>query len=520
MALAKVIWVDDEIEILEAHKRFLEMKGYALLTFTNGFDAITYLQEHQIDLMLIDESMPGMSGLETVAKVKKIYPHLPIVLVTKNETESLMDEAIGSQISDYLIKPVNPNQVLLALKKLLDNKRLVAEKTTAAYQVQFRATLNALEGDQDFSEWMELYKQLSFWELEMEKSESAELKEIHLSQKKEANQAFFKFISRNYASWLQVHDHTVPLLSNKVFQKKVLPYINEEQPLVWLIVDNLRFDQWKVIEPLLNESFNLVEEDCFYSILPTATHYCRNALFAGEMPSTIEKQFPQQWVKDDDDEGKNNHESLFFAAQLKKLHRSDIDFSYQKIVNHDDALKLADNAMMLLNHQLSIVVYNFVDMMSHARTELDVLKELAADEAAYRSLTKSWFAHSPLFITLKKIAEKKCNLILCTDHGSIQVKHPIKIVGDKQSTNNLRYKTGKNLDYNSREVHAYREPQQAGLPKYTMNSSFVFAGGQDFLCYPNNFHHYANLYKNTFQHGGISLEEMIVPIVRLESKYK
>ncbi len=520
MTLAKVIWVDDEIEILEAHKRFLEMKGYVVITFTNGFDAIGYLQQDQIDLMLIDESMPGISGLEIVSRVKKIYPHLPIVLVTKNDTESLMDEAIGSQISDYLIKPVNPNQVLLALKKLLDNKRLVAEKTTAAYQMQFRTMLDGLDGEQNANEWVELYKQLSFWELEMEKSESAEFKEIHLAQKKEANQAFFKFISRNYVSWQQLNDSTVPLMSNKVFQTKVLPYVDEEQPLVWVVVDNLRYDQWKVIEPLLTESFNLVEEDCFYSILPTATHYCRNALFAGEMPARIQQQFPQQWVKDDDDEGKNNHEALFFTAQLKKLKRGDIDFSYHKIVNHDDALKLADNALTLLNHQLSIVVYNFVDMMSHARTELDVLKELAADEAAYRSLTKSWFAHSPLSATLKKIAEKKCTVLLCTDHGSIQVKHPVKIVGDRQSTNNLRYKTGKNLDYDAKEVHAYRDPQQAGLPKYSMNSSFVFAGGQDFLCYPNNFHHYANLYKNTFQHGGISLEEMIVPVVRLESKTK
>lgn len=518
MAIAKVIWVDDEIEILEAHKRFLEMKGYDMVTFTNGFDAITYLQKNQIDLMLIDESMPGMSGLETVSRVKKIYPHLPIVLVTKNDTESLMDEAIGSEISDYLIKPVNPNQVLLALKKILDNKRLVAEKTTASYQMQFRTLLNGLEGDPDYREWVELYKQLSFWELEMEKSESLALKEIHLAQKKEANQSFFKFISRNYASWQNINDDTVPLMSNRVFQAKVLPYLQSTQPLVWVIVDNLRFDQWKVIEPLLNESFKLLEEDCFYSILPTATHYCRNALFAGEMPATIEKKFPQEWMKDDDEEGKNNHESLFFSSQLNKLGRADIDFSYHKIISHDDALKLADNALGLLNHQLSIVVYNFVDMMSHARTELDVLKELAADEAAYRSLTKSWFTHSPLLTTLKKIAEKKCTVVLCTDHGSIQVKHPIKIVGDKQSTNNLRYKTGRNLDFNAKEVHVYREPHLAGLPKYTINSSFVFAGGQDFLCYPNHFHHYANLYKNTFQHGGISMEEMIVPIVRLESK--
>jgi CheY-like chemotaxis protein len=509
MALAKVMWVDDEIEILEAHKRFLEMKGYVLVTFTNGFDAVVYLENHDIDLMLIDESMPGMSGLETVSRVKKIHPHLPIVLVTKNDTESLMDEAIGSQISDYLIKPVNPNQVLLALKKLLDNKRLVAEKTTASYQMQFRTMLNGLEGEPDHREWIELYKQLIYWELEMEKSESPEMKEIH---------AFFKFISRNYSSWVKLNDDKSPLMSNGVFKQKILPHLNDGNPIVWLVLDNLRFDQWKAMEPLLSESFKLVEEDCFYSILPTATHYCRNALFAGEMPSVLEKKYPQHWMKDDEEEGKNNHEDFFFSQQLKQLNKGTIEFNYKKILSHEDAVALAENAHALLNHPLSIVVYNFVDMMSHARTELDVLKELASDEVAYRSLTKSWFAHSPLLVALKKIAERKCTVMLCTDHGSIQVKNPIKITGDKHTTNNLRYKTGRNLDFNAREVHAYRDPELAGLPKYTVNSSFVFAGGQDFLCYPNNYNHFVNLYKNTFQHGGISMEEMIVPIVRLESK--
>lgn len=518
MTLAKVLWVDDEIEILEAHKRFLEMKGYSLVLFTNGFDAVDYLKDNDTDLMLIDESMPGMSGLETVSRVKKIHPHLPIVLVTKNDTESLMEEAIGSQISDYLIKPVNPNQVLLALKKLLDNKRLVAEKTTATYQQQFRTMLHGLDGEPDYREWIELYKQLIFWELEMEKSESPEMKEIHLSQKREANQAFFKFISRNYSSWIKVPDEKAPLMSNRVFREKVLPYLTNNHPVVWVVLDNFRLDQWKAIEPLLSESFKLVEDDCFYSILPTATQYCRNVLFAGELPSVLEKKYPQYWVKDDQEEGKNNHEDFFFRQQLHQLNKSSLDFSYKKILSHEDALGLADNAYALLNHPLSIVVYNFVDMMSHARTELDVLKELASDEVAYRSLTKSWFAHSPLFSALKKIAERKCTLILCTDHGSIQVKNPIKITGDKHTTNNIRYKTGRNLDFNAREVHAYRDPELGGLPKYTINSSFVFAGGQDFLCYPNNYNHYVNLYKNTFQHGGISMEEMIVPVVRLESK--
>jgi len=518
MAIAKVMWVDDEIEILEAHKRFLEMKGYSILTFTNGLDAVDFLQKNQVDLLLIDESMPGMSGLETVSRVKKIHQHLPIVLVTKNETESLMDEAIGSQITDYLIKPVNPNQVLLALKKILDNKRLVAEKTTASYQMQFRSMLEELEGEPNHIDWIKIYKQLTFWELEMEKSESAEMMEVHLAQKKEANHAFFKFISKNYSSWVQVGGMDAPLLSNGVFKEKVLPLLEKKEPVVWVVLDNLRFDQWKVIEPLLNESFRLVEEDCFYSILPTATHYCRNTLFAGEMPAQIEKKYPEKWMKDDAEEGKNTYEEFFIGEQLKRLRKEEVGFSYHKIVTHADAVKLAEHALGLLNHDLSIVVYNFVDMMSHARTELDVLKELASDEVAYRSLTRSWFLHSPLLTALKKIAERKCAVVLCTDHGSIQVKSPIKVVGDKQTTNNLRYKNGRNLDYDARELYACRDPQLVGLPKSTVNSSYVFAGGQDFLCYPNNFNHYASLFKNTFQHGGISMEEMIVPVVRLESR--
>lgn len=518
MGQVKVMWVDDEIDILEAHKIFLEMKGYKVITFSNGYDAVDYLVENPTDIVLLDESMPGMSGLETLSRVKEIHPHLPIVLVTKNETETLMEEAIGAQIADYLIKPVNPSQVLLCLKKLLDNKRLVAEKTTADYYQQFRSMLDGLEGEPDHQTWAKIYRQLIFWELEMEKSESDDLLDVHQSQKRDANASFFKYVSRHYASWLSSVDLNPPIQSHTLFRKKVLPHVIKGKPLVWLIVDNLRLDQWKAIEPLLNDFFRIQEEDDCYSILPTATHYCRNAMFAGETPLEIEKRFPDKWKKDDDEDGKNLHESFFFAEQLKKLGRDNLSFNYQKITSNAEAIKLTDSAHNLLDHELSVVVYNFVDMMSHARTEMDVLKELAADERAYRSLTKTWFSHSPLFQTLKKIAQKECTLILCTDHGSIQVKHPVKVTADKQTTSNLRYKNGKNLDYDPREVLAYRDPQLVGLPKTSIHSSFIFAGEQDYFCYPNNFNHYVALYKNTFQHGGVSMEEMIVPVVRMSSR--
>lgn len=517
MALATVMWVDDEIELLEAHRLFLEKKGYLIRTFTNGHDAIAHLQHEAIDLVLLDESMPGISGLETLSKIKQLQPLLPIVLVTKNETESLMEEAIGSQIADYLIKPVNPNQVLLTLKKLLDNKRLVSEKTISGYHQAFRTMFDEIEANPDHRNWTEMYKRLIYWEIEMEKSDSEEMMDVLLSQKKEANAAFFKYVSRNYAAWIKgIAD--APLMSHQLFSKKVLPCLGQEMPLVWVVVDNLRYDHWKALEPLLAEYFRIQEEDCFYSILPTATHYCRNAIFAGELPDTIQKRFPEKWKKDHDEEGKNNEEEFFLKDQLSRKGRGDLSCSYQKISALEDAQVFQENALGLLKHELSIVVYNFVDMISHARSEMDIIKELAADEMAYRSLVKSWFMHSPLYQALKKLAEKKCMIIFTTDHGSIRVKDPIRVVADKQTTNNLRYKNGKNLDYDPREVFVCRDPESIGLPRQSVNSSFIFAEGQDFFCYQNNFHQYASLYRDSFQHGGISLEEMIVPVIRMMSK--
>lgn len=518
MSLANILWVDDEIEILEAHKLFLEMKGYELTTMTNGFDAIEFLKKHQVDFILLDESMPGMSGLETLQRIKQIHPHIPVVLVTKNETESLMEEAIGSQITDYLIKPVNPNQVLLTLKKNLENKRLVTEKIVSDYQQQFRKMFDALDQTPTYQSWKELYNRLVFWELEMEKSDADEMMEVLLNQKKEANQSFFKFVSRNYISWLNAKVDDGPILSHQFFKYKILPHLTEQNPLVWVIIDNFRLDQWKAIEPMITEFFRIQEEDCFFSILPTATHYCRNSLFAGMLPRDIEKKFPLLWKKDDDDEGKNNSEKDFLMHQLASLNRENIKCHYQKIHTTQEAEMLSDHINGMMAFDLTVIVYNFVDMISHARNEMDMIKELAADERSYRSLTKTWFMHSPLYQFLKKLSEKNCTVVISTDHGSLQVKHPLKVVADRQTTTNLRFKNGKNLDVDLTEVISYKDPELAGLPKTNMSSSFIFAGKQDFFCYPNHFNQYANLYRNSFQHGGVSMEEMIVPVIRLTKK--
>jgi CheY-like chemotaxis protein len=518
MSMAKILWVDDEIESLQSQKIFLENKGYNVHTLTNGFDAIDYVKENFVDVVLIDESMPGITGLETLAKIKEINAQIPVVLITKNETENLMNEAIGSQISDYLIKPVNPNQVWLSLKKIIDNRRLVAERTTTAYQQQFRNLFMALNSNPDHNEWMGIYKELVHWELSLQRSDSPEMLEVFQTQKNEANTEFFKFISRNYSSWINEKGTQKPVMSHTLLREKVFPHIEKGTPTFFILIDNLRFDQWRTIMPTFLESFRLVEEDSFYSILPTATHYARNAIFTGMLPIDIEKKFPQQWRNDDEEGGKNTFEEEFFKAHLKATGNDDLRVSYTKVVNNQAGLDLVNNVHNLLNNDLNVIVYNFVDMLSHARTEMEVLKELAGDEISYRSITASWFEHSPLHQALKRIAEKNIKIILATDHGSVRVKTPVKVIGDKQTTANLRYKHGRNLNYEPKDVLAFRDPKEAGLPTPTVNSSYIFAKEDTFLCYPNNYNHYVNYYKNTFQHGGISLEEMIVPVVQMVSK--
>ena len=518
MALGKILWVDDEMESLQSQILFLKNKGYEVSALTNGFDAIDFVKENMVDVVLIDETMPGITGLETLAKIKEVNASLPVVLITKNETENLMNEAIGSQISDYLIKPVNPNQVWLSLKKIIDNRRLVAERTTTAYQQQFRNLFMALNSNPDYNEWMDIYKKLVYWELEMQKSDSPEMQEVLQQQKSEANTEFFKFVSRNYASWVSPKSKEGPVMSHSLFQFKVLPHVEKGTPLFFVLIDNLRFDQWKAIQPIFSESFRILEEDTFYSILPTATQYARNAIFAGMLPTEIEKKFPAEWKNDDEQGGKNLNEELFFKTQLKRLGKESLRYSYTKVLNNQAGLDLVNNIHNLLNNDINVIVYNFVDMLSHARTEMEVLKELAGDEMSYRSITASWFEHSPLHQALKKIADKNITVIVGTDHGSVRVKTPGKVIGDKQTTTNLRYKHGRNLNYEAKEVLAFRDPREAGLPVPNVNSSFIFAKGDMFLCYPNNYNHFVNYYRNTFQHGGISMEEMIVPIIRMTNK--
>ncbi|HZK65475.1 MAG TPA: response regulator, partial [Puia sp.] len=433
MALGTILWVDDEIESLQSHILFLKNKGYEVNAMTNGLDAIDFVKENPVDVVLLDETMPGISGLETLAKIKEANQQIPVVLITKNETENLMDEAIGRQITDYLIKPVNPNQVLLSLKKIIDNKRLVGETTTTAYQQQFRELFMALNDNPDYNEWMNLYKKLVYWELEMEKSNSPEMREVFQTQKQEANTEFFKFISKHYSKWVNPKHTESPIMSHTLLRNKVFPNLEKGVPLFFVLIDNLRFDQWKAIQPVFAENFRIQSEETFYSILPTATQYCRNAIFAGLMPIEINALYPTLWKNDEDEGGKNLSEEEFFRSQLKRLKLDHLKTSYTKVLNHQAGQDLVNNMHNLMSNDLNVIVYNFVDMLSHARTEMEVLKELASDEASYRSITSSWFEHSPLHQALKKIADKKITIVLATDHGSVRVKTPCKVIGDKQT---------------------------------------------------------------------------------------
>lgn len=516
MTKTTILWVDDEIHSLRPHIIFLENKGYRFLQATNGHDAIDICKTEIIDIVFLDESMPGKTGLQTLSEIKAINSSLPVVMITKNETENIMENAIGAQISDYLIKPVNPNQILHTLKKIMDNKRLVSAATAAAYQQEFAQIFGKIQMGLNHSEWVEVYKKLVYWEIELDNTETESMREVLSLQKEEANTEFCKYISQNYLKWVQGKE-AAPTMSHNLFVNKIFPNLSNDVPNFLILIDNLRFDQWKTIQPIISTVFKFIEEDTFFSILPTATQYSRNAIFAGLMPLDIENRFPQHWKNDADEGGKNLYEADFFADLLNRQNKK-IKFSYTKVTNHEDGKQLVDNIHNLLNNQLNIIVYNFVDMLSHARTELEVLKELASDEAAYRSITKSWFLHSPLWQALKRIEDKKINLLITTDHGTVRVKQPSKVVGDRNTTTNLRYKHGKNLQFNNKQALEIRNPADAKLPHPNVSSTFIFAKGDLFFVYPNNYNHFVNYYQNTFQHGGVSLEEMIIPIVKFVSK--
>jgi DNA-binding response OmpR family regulator len=511
----KILWADDEIDLLKPHIIFLEQKGYEIKAVLSGKDAIEEIGKQEFNIIFLDEKMPGLSGLETLIEIKSRKPNIPVVMVTKTEDEFTMNDAIGSQISDYLIKPVNPKQLWLTIKKHVDNKRLVSEKITSLYQQNFRELAMIANENLDVEGWKDLYKKMIFWDIELEKSDDQSLREIFDMQKSEVNANFCRFVENNYSAWL--NDQNAPLLSHKLMLRKVFPLTDKNKPVVFVIIDNFRYDQWKYIQSEFEERYKILEDDLYFSILPTATNYARNSIFSGMLPSEIEKAYPDLWLNDIDKGGKNQSEEKYILDFAQRL-RKKLKISYTKITSFDAGKKLIENAKNLMHNDLIIIVYNFVDLLSHVRTEMEAIKELAEDEAAYRSLTKTWFSHSPLNEVIRKFSEQDCYLVLSTDHGSIRVNNPSKVVGDRNTTTNLRYKHGKNLNFQHKEVLYIKDPGTVHLPAPNISSSFIFAKEDNYFIYPNNFNYYVGFYNNTFQHGGISLEEMFIPVITMESK--
>jgi len=515
MRKTRILWTDDEIEVLKPHLFFLREKGYDIDTCSNGNDTIDLVKQNIYDLIFLDEHMTGLSGIETLRLIKEIRPEIPVVMITKSEEEEIMEAAIGSEIADYLIKPVKPNQILLAIKKNLDQKRLVTAKTTVNYRQEFSRISSMIVSASSPSDWTEIYRKIVYWESELEKSADTGMNEILRMQENEAGMAFSKFVSSNYLSWLDKAGKSRPLISPNLLKEKVFPKLEKSRPLFFVLIDNMRYDQWKTIAAELTGMYRISDDDLYFSILPTATQFSRNAIFAGLMPLSITETSPELWIPEDDEEGKNNFEEELLKRHIARAGLN-IKWSYSKISSGQEGKKLNEKLNSLLSNDLNVIVYNFVDMLSHARTEVSLIRDLAVDEKAYRSLTRSWFLNSSLFELLNLLVSRNARIIFSTDHGTVMVRNPVKVIGDRSTSANLRYKMGRNLDYDPSKVFEIRNPEKAWLPKSNISSRYIFALNKDYLVYQNNYNHFASYYRDTFQHGGISMQEMILPVVTLD----
>ncbi len=508
--MSQILWVDDEIDLLQPYIIYLKGKGYDVTTATNGEDALDRLSESVPAIVFLDENMPGMTGLETLQEMKRLHPEVPVVMITKSEEEHIMEQAIGEKIADYLIKPVNPSQILMCLKKHVHQQAIVSEQVQQNYRQEWGDISYMIDTASTIEEWQAIERTLSKWDIDLENSAMRSLIE---DQRTQANVAFAKWIAKNYEGWFSGER---PVMSHDLMKHAVFPLLDKGEKVLLCVIDNFRYDQWKTIQPLVSECYTVRTEEQYTSILPTATQYARNAIFSGLLPLQIQQMFPNLWVDEGDEESKNQHEKELVQTLLDRYRRRE-SFNYWK-VNESDFCERVIQQLKGSQAPLNIVVLNFIDMLSHSRTESKMMRELANDEAAYRSLTLSWFRHSPIYELLRLASEMGFTLVITTDHGTTRVKNAVQIVADKNTNTNIRYKVGKALNCSSKNVFSIEQPKRVGLPCPNVSSSYAFCTGSDFFAYPNQFNYYAQYYRNTFQHGGISLEEMIIPLVTLVPK--
>ncbi|MBQ2508215.1 MAG: bifunctional response regulator/alkaline phosphatase family protein [Bacteroidales bacterium] len=511
-----ILWADDEIDLLKPHIMFLEDKGYTVIPVHSGDEAIDELSNHKIDLVFLDEQMPGLTGIDTLKIIKERHTQIPVIMITKSEEEHIMDEALGGKISDYLIKPVNPKQILLSVKKHTEARRLVSQQSTMNYQQQFREIAMQMSDRMDADEWIELYRRLVYWDIELANTDDDNIHSIFQSQREEANRLFCKYYEQHYLQWLNGSEEK-PLMSTTVLREKLFPLLDQDDPTFMIVIDNFRYDQWKYLQSAIEQYLHTEQDNIYFSILPTTTQFARNAMFAGLMPSEIERKYPNYWVNEDEEGYKNQYENELLDEQLRR-HGYNIKHSYSKVLNADFGMKLAGNVNNLMSNKLNVIIFNFVDMLSHSTTDSNIVRELASNEQAYRSVTLSWFEHSPLVELIKELGSRHCNVVITTDHGSVRIDNPVRVKGDRDISVNLRYKQGRLLDYNAKQVFEVRDPAKIFLPQRHITSPYIFARMSDFFAYPNNYNQYVQYYSNTFQHGGISLEEVLIPFVVLKNK--